>query len=141
VGVPGGGAVGGAGELALFYQTLINRGETTDGKRVFKPETIEAATVVRTTDSHRDPMYGNVPVNRCVGLIVAGNDGCAHFRSFGKTTSPRAFGHPGAGGQIAWGDPATGISVGYCIDGFADWIVQGRRITAISSLAGSCAQT
>jgi hypothetical protein len=28
---------------------------------------------------------------------------------------------------------------GYCIDGFADWMVQGRRTTAISSLAGSCA--
>ncbi len=140
VGVPGGGAVGGAAELALFYQTLINRGETADGTRVFKPETIEAATVVRTTEAHRDPMYGNVPVNRCVGLIVAGADGQAHFRSFGRTTSSRAFGHPGAGGQIAWGDPATGISVGYCIDGFADWVVQGRRITAISSLAGSCAQ-
>jgi len=139
VGVPGGGAIGGAGELALFYQTLINRGETANGTRVFKPETIEFANQVRTTAQHRDPMYGNVPVNRGLGLIVAGDDGLAHFRSFGKTTSPRAFGHPGAGGQIAWGDPVSGISLGYCIDGFADWMVQGRRITAISSLAGSCA--
>lgn len=139
VGVPGGGAVGGAAELALFYQTLINRGETASGTRVFRPETIEFANRVRTTAEHRDPMYGNVPVNRGLGLIVAGNDGLAHFRSFGKTTSPRAFGHPGAGGQIAWGDPVSGISLGYCIDGFADWMVQGRRITAISSLAGSCA--
>jgi len=138
VGVPGGGAIGGAGELALFYQTLINRGETASGTRVFKPETIEFANQVRTTAQHRDPMYGNVPVNRGLGLIVAGDDGFAHFRSFGKTTSPRAFGHPGAGGQIAWGDPVSGISLGYCIDGFADWMVQGRRITAISSLAGSC---
>jgi CubicO group peptidase (beta-lactamase class C family) len=140
VGVPGGGAVGGAAELALFYQTLINGGETPDGKRVFKPETIAAANVVRTTEEHRDPMYGNAPVNRGLGLIVAGGDGFAHFRSFGKTTSPRAFGHPGAGGQIAWGDPESGISLGYCMDGFADWMVQGRRTTAISSLAGSCAQ-
>lgn len=139
VGVPGGGAVGGAAELALFYQTLINQGETASGTRVFKPETIDFANRVRTTEQHRDPMYGNVPVNRGLGLIVAGDDGCAHFRSFGKTTSPRAFGHPGAGGQIAWGDPISGISLGYCIDGFADWMVQGRRITAISSLAGSCA--
>ena len=57
----------------------------------------------------------------------------------GRTTSAKAFGHPGAGGQIAWGDPESGISVGYCLDGFADWMVQGRRVTAISSLAGSCA--
>lgn len=139
VGVPGGGGIGGAGELALFYQTLVNGGQTAEGRCVFEPETIELANVVRTTEDDRDPMYGNVPVNRGLGLIVAGDDGKAHFRSFGKTTSPRTFGHPGAGGQIAWGDPETGISFGYCLDGFADWVVQGRRTTALSSLAGSCA--
>ncbi|MGH7856709.1 MAG: hypothetical protein ACREQY_05205, partial [Candidatus Binatia bacterium] len=110
-----------------------------DGRRVFKPETIEFANIVRTTEDHRDPMYGNVPVNRGLGLLVGGDDGKANFRSFGKTNTPRTFGHPGAGGQIAWGDPASGISFGYCLDGFADWIVQGRRTTALSSLAGSCA--
>ena len=44
----------------------------------------------------------------------------------------------GAGGQIGWGDPVTGISVGYCTDGFVDDLTQGRRGVAISSLAGSC---
>ncbi len=139
VGLPGGGGVGGAGELALFYQTLINGGETADGRRIFKPETIEFANIVRTTEDHRDPMYGNVPVNRGLGMLIGGDDGKANFRSFGKTTSARTFGHPGAGGQIAWGDPVSGISFGYCLDGFADWTVQGRRTTALSSLAGSSA--
>lgn len=138
VGVPAGGGVGGAAELALFYQTLINGGQTADGRRVFEPETIEFANRVRTDESHRDPMYGNVPVNRGLGLIIAGEDGFAASRSFGRTASARAFGHPGAGGQIAWGDPESGLSVGYCLDGFADWMAQGRRVTAISSLSGSC---
>lgn len=141
VGVPAGGGVGGAAELALFYQTLVHGGEATNGTRVLKPETIEFANRVRTDESHRDPMYGNVPVNRGLGLIVGGDDGFAHARSFGRTTSPRTFGHPGAGGQIAWGDPESGLSLGYCIDGFADWAVQGRRTTAISSRAGACAAT
>ncbi len=139
LGIPGGGAIGGAAELALFYQPLINGGVTAEGRRIFERETIEFATRIRTSADQRDPMFGNVAANRALGVIVAGDDGQAHLRSFGKTTSARAFGQPGAGGQIAWGDPTSGISIGYCIDGFSDWVTQGRRTTAISSLAGSCA--
>ena len=79
------------------------------------------------------------PVNRALSVIVAGGDGNAYMRGFGRTASPRAFGHDGAGGQIAWGDPETGISVGYCTNGFVDLMTQGRRITAISSLAATSA--
>ena len=138
-GVPGGGGIAGAAELALFYQPLVNGGETTEGKRIVKRETIEFATHVRTDDRHRDPVL-SVPVNRALSVVVAGNDGNAYLRGFGRATSPRAFGHGGAGGQVAWGDPHTGVSVGYCTNGFVDWFTQGRRITAISSLAASCAR-
>ena len=137
VGVPGGGGIGGAAQLAMFYQPLINGGVTADGRRVLKPETIEWATRVRTTDVHRVPLL-DCPCNRALTVVVAGDDGNASLRGFGKTCSPRAIGHGGAGGQIAWGDPETGISVGYCTDGFLDEVLQGRRITAISSLAGQC---
>jgi CubicO group peptidase (beta-lactamase class C family) len=58
----------------------------------------------------------------------------------GRTLSPRAFGHNGAGGQLAWGDPATGLSLGYCTNGIdRNEIRQARRGTAIASLAGICA--
>ncbi len=137
-GLPGGGGIGSAAELALFYQTLINGGQTVDGKRVLKPETIEFATAVRTKDYHRDPVL-DIPANRGLSIIIAGADGNAYLRGFGKVASPRAFGHGGAGGQIGWGDPETGISVGYCTNGFVDWLTEGRRVTAISSLAASCA--
>jgi CubicO group peptidase (beta-lactamase class C family) len=136
-GVPGGGGVTNAAELALFYQTLINGGEVAKGNRVLKPETIEFATKVRTQDRHRDLVFGNT-VNRGLSIIVAGDDGNAYMRGFGRTTSGRAIGHGGAGGQIGWGDPETGISVGYCTNGFTDFMTMARRITAISSLAGNC---
>ncbi|MEO6396907.1 MAG: serine hydrolase domain-containing protein [Tepidiformaceae bacterium] len=137
IGVPGGGGIAGAAQLALFYQPLINGGLTTDGTRVMKAETIEFATKVRTTALHRDPLLGHA-INRALSVIVAGDDGKAPARGFGHSSSPRAFGHGGAGGQIAWGDPETGISVGYCTDGFVDPLMQGRRGVAISSLAGQC---
>lgn len=137
-GLPGGGAVASAAELALFYQTLVNGGRTADGVQVLKPETIAMATTVRTQPHHVDPIIG-IPVNRGLSIIVAGDDGNAHLRGFGRVASGRAFGHGGAGGQIAWADPATGISLGYCTNGFVDYIEEWKRTTAVSSLAAGCA--
>lgn len=138
VGVPGGGGIGTAAALALFYQPLVNDGALVGGGTIMKPETINFAIEPRTKDHHRDPILGH-PINRALAVQVAGDDGNAHLRGFGHTTSHCAFGHGGAGGQIGWGDPATGISVGYCTNGFVDPLVQGRRITAISSLAATAA--
>lgn len=137
VGVPGGGGIAGAAQLALFYQPLINGGVAADGARIMKAGTIEFATQVRTKEFHVDPILGH-PVNRGLCVVIAGDDGKAAIRGFGHSTSGRAFGHAGAGGQIAWGDPQSGISVGYCTDGFIDPLIQARRTVAISSLAGQC---
>jgi len=137
-GVPGGGAFANAATMALFYQPLINGGETASGRRIMKPETIAFATKVRAKPHHVDRTFG-MYTNRALAVVVAGDDGQAFMRGFGRTCSPRAFGHGGAGGQIAWGDPQTGISVAYCTNGFVDYMAMGRRITAISSLAANCA--
>jgi len=49
------------------------------------------------------------------------------------------FGHNGAGGQIAWADPESGISFAYVTNGLdAHVIRQGRRGIALSSLAAIC---
>lgn len=135
-GIPGAGGIASAAELALVYQPLVNGGETADGKRVLKPETIEFGTKVRTPETLLDPIW-NIPPNRGLSIVVAGDDGQAFMRGFGRTCSPRTFGHGGAGGQIAWGDPETGISLGYVTNGFVDWMTMGRRVTAIGSLAGA----
>jgi CubicO group peptidase (beta-lactamase class C family) len=136
-GVPGGGGIANAAQLALFYQVLINGGRTAHGRQVLQPETIEYATAVRSNPEHLDAV-SNVPTNRGLSIQVAGGDGQAALRGFGRTVSARAFGHAGAGGQIAWGDPETGISLCYLTNGFADYLTMGRRTTALCSLAGSC---
>lgn len=138
VGVPGGGAVTGAGELAMLYQPLLRGGVGVDGTRILAPETIDRATRVLTDGRHRDPFF-RVPVNRAVGVVVAGGDGRAAARGFANEISAAAFGHGGAGGQIAWGDPATEISLGFCTNGLGPWMETGRRVRDLARLALACA--
>jgi CubicO group peptidase (beta-lactamase class C family) len=77
-----------------------------------------------------------VPASRTLGLVVAGEDGLGYRRGFGRTASAKAFGHNGAGGQLAFGDPVTGLSVGYLTAALdQNMIRQARRDVAIGSLA------
>lgn len=137
-GVPGGGGIMSAAELALFYQGLLHNPPVADGAPIWKPETLKEALRVRSGD-YFDPIF-RYKCNRALGVVVAGSDGFANYRGFGKTNSPDTFGHGGAGGQIGWGDPASGISLGYCTNGFdRNDLRQGRRGVAISSMAAACA--
>ena len=132
VGVPGGGAAMRACDLALYYQALLhNPGE------MWKPDVLaDATSVVR---NHLPDRWTGIPANRSLGLILAGDDGYSNIRGLGRTVSPGAFGHNGAGGQLAWADPATGLSLGYCTNGYDQHAVrEPRRGTAISSLAAVC---
>jgi CubicO group peptidase (beta-lactamase class C family) len=134
-GIPGGGGTMTAAEIALFYQALLNDGRALGGEQVWKPETLRMAREIRTGDL-RDPGHGEL-ANRSLGLIIAG-DAKRTFRGFGHTNSELAFGHGGAGGQIAWADPATGISIGYCTNGHdRNPLRTGRRTVGISSRAAS----
>ena len=133
--VPGGGGIMSAAELALFYQGLI--GNTQSGETIWSKETIDNVTTV-LTDDIKD-LLTNTPVNRALGVVVSGDDK-RNLRGFGHANSAEAFGHGGAGGQIAWVDPATGISVGYCTNGHdRNPFRQGRRSISISNRAAVCA--
>jgi CubicO group peptidase (beta-lactamase class C family) len=134
LGVPGGGGVSTAAQLALFYQALLHN---PDG--LWDPEWLHQGTAV-VRNRFPDPMSG-VPANRTVGLIVAGEDDRqAALRGFGRTGSPERFGHNGAGGQLAWADPGSGLSFVYLTNGHDRHpLRQGRRGVGISSRAAVCA--
>ncbi len=135
VGVPGGGGIATAADLALFYQGLLHGGAA-GGPQVWAAETLAMGLEVRSGDLV-DPLYGK-RVNRALGVVVSG-DADRNFRGFGHANSPSAFGHGGAGGQIAWADPATGISIGYCTNGHdRNPLRLGRRGVGISSRAAFC---
>jgi CubicO group peptidase (beta-lactamase class C family) len=133
VGVPGGGGVMTAADMALYYQALLhNPGGIWDGD-VLR----DATGNVRSMVPER---WFGLPASRALGVVVAGDDGRGNLRGFGKTGSPRMFGHGGAGGQIAWADPDTGLSFGYTTNGLDQNVIrEGRRGVALSSIAAECA--
>ncbi len=135
---PAGGLMTTAADLALFYQALLNDGRAHDGTRIWQTEMLKEARRIRSGDLI-DPARG-MTANRALGIVIAGGDGKANLRGFGRTNSALAFGHPGFGGQIGWADPATGISFAYVTNGFdRNDLREGRRSVAVCSLAASCA--
>ena len=137
-GVPGGGGIMTAAELALFYQGVMhNRGK--DGQPLWKPETLNEALRPRSGD-YTDPYLRPQGAIARWAWSSRATTAWPTSAASARPTHRAAFGHGGAGGQIGWADPASGISLGYCTNGFdRNEIRQGRRGVAISSLAAVCA--
>ena len=131
-GVPGGGAVSDAASLALFYQHLLH-----DQKGVWDP-----AVLRDVTSNVRNTLTGEplgVVAMRTLGLEVQGDDPTARFRSGSGAASPVTFGHGGAGGQIAWADPRSGLSFAYLTNGLDRHAVRGaRRVRELATAAVAC---
>lgn len=135
VGVPGAGGFANASDLALFYQALLLGG--LDGVEVWSEETLTSARKIRTGEL-KDMAFKQM-ANRGLGIILAGDEG-KEFRGFGEANSPQSFGHNGIGGQLAWADPATGISLAYLTPGHdRNLLNQIQRGVSISHLAAQCA--
>ena len=135
---PGGGGFMTAATLALFYQGLLGfSGESTGFEQVpWQAETLLNARQIRT-QGLKDPYLG-FDVLRGLGIVIAG-DADQHLRGFGHGSSPTSFGHGGAGGQIAWADPESGLSFVYLTNGHdRNPFRQGRRGVSLSSKAANC---
>ena len=133
-GIPGGGAFSNAKDMAMFYQALLHGG--TDQKRLWQEDILVSAKAIRNPEL-TDPVFKKA-ANRGLGIVISG-DTDRNYRGFGKTNSPLAFGHNGAGGQLCWADPDTGLSFVYLTSGHdRNPIRQGRRGVSISSLAAEC---
>ncbi len=131
VGQPGGGAVGRAADLAMYYQALLaNPGG------LWRPDVLAAGTAEILCDLV-DPMTG-APADRTLGLLLAGSADTAMMRGFASTNSPRTFGHMGAGGQVSWADPVTGLSFAYLTNGLdRNPLRLGARGLSLSYRAGA----
>jgi CubicO group peptidase (beta-lactamase class C family) len=133
-GVPGAGGIATAADIALVYQALLH-----GDPPLWDPEVLADGTGHVRCDLV-DPVRG-VAAHRSAGMLVAGDDGAAVVRGFGIDVSPRAFGHDGAGGQLAFADPDTGLSVCFLTNGLdRNPLREGRRKAAIATRAARCAR-
>jgi CubicO group peptidase (beta-lactamase class C family) len=121
-GEPGGGGIMTAATLALFYQGLLHNPDS-----LWDPE-VHADGIGNIRCTLPDPLM-NLPANRTLGVVIGAG--------FGTTwsESPTAFGWPGAGGQIGFAEPATGISFAFLQMGDTDQISQFVRGIKMSHLA------
>jgi CubicO group peptidase (beta-lactamase class C family) len=132
-GVPGAGGVGRAGDVALFYQSLLH-----NDAGLWRDDVLTDATR-NVRNRLIDPLF-KVPANRTLGLVVAGDDEHSIVRGFGRGNSPQAFGAQGVGGQIAWADPHSGLSFCYLTNGLdADVVASFTRSAKLAGLAARCA--
>ena len=126
-----------AADLALFYQGVIGGRLKRDGTKLLQDATLTEGLKVRTGEL-KDPMTGQA-AGRSLGLVIAGDESKV-FRSFAPNHSSSAFGHPGAGGQVGWVDPQTGLSFSLLTNGLERNPLQlGMRAMSFSNLAASCA--
>ena len=129
-GVPGGGGIATAEDVVRLYQAFLH-----DPKGLWDPAVLlDVKTNVRC--NLPEPMMG-VPVMRTLGLVLAGDDGKHQLRyaGFGKGASPAAFGHMGAHFQLAWADPATGVSVAYVNNLVTDNMRHAGAVIPVSDAA------
>jgi CubicO group peptidase (beta-lactamase class C family) len=132
-GVPGAGGVARAADVALFYQGLLHNKQD-----LWRDEVLADATG-HIRNRLIDPLF-KVRANRTLGLVVAGDDEHAVVRGFGRGNSAQAFGAQGVGGQVAWADPASGLSFCYLTNGLdADVVGSFTRSAKLAGLAARSA--
>ena len=131
-GIPAGGGVSTAAALAMYYQSLLHNPGGLWDPAVLAEGTAKIMCTLPSPDT-------GVASNRSLGLVIAGDDGLSMMRGMGATVSANAFGHNGAGGQIAWADPATGLSFAFVTSGLdLNFLREARRTASFGSKAAVC---
>jgi CubicO group peptidase (beta-lactamase class C family) len=97
--LPSSNGIGDARSFARLYASLI--GDGVDDVRTLSPATVEAATV--------EQVRGPDAVIGAESAFMLGS-------SFGAANPRTCFGHAGAGGSLAFADPASGVAFGYVMN-------------------------
>lgn len=100
--LPSSNGITDARSLARMYAATI--GEV-DGIRLLRRETLARAVAPEPNDVDAVDVVAGVPIARGLGFMLGS--------ALGAGVGPHAFGHPGAGGTVAWADPDAGIAFAY----------------------------
>ena len=128
--IPGGGGIARAVDIASIYQSFVhNPGDSHPAAWLADARgTIRNGSIMATDGT---------AANRTIAGVVSGADGMNDYRWMPHT--PRAFGHAGAGGQLCWVDPDSGMSFCFLHDTLQlDPGHDLRRCRDLNALAMAC---
>ena len=127
---PGGGLVGPAAQLALFYEKLI-QGE------LLRPPSLKKMLSLTRRDQP-DTTFGHI-VDFGLGIILNSNRHGAETvpYGFGTRAGDRAFGHGGARSSMAFADPDHGFTAAVFLNGRVPEIEHQPRMRMILDLLRS----
>lgn len=100
--IPASNGIGTAHGLARLYAALVG---PVDGTRLLSPETVAAASEEQAAGVDKVLL---VPSRFASGYMLPTEQL--------PLTGPKAFGHPGRGGSLAFADPERGIGFGYVMN-------------------------
>jgi CubicO group peptidase (beta-lactamase class C family) len=125
--VPSLGGTGSASALAKFY-AMLAAGGAWDGRHYFGARAF--AHMTHTLAQGYDRVL-RLETAFSAGFMrdPVGGDGRKLRATFGP--SPRAFGHPGAGGSLAFADPDAGLGFAYAMNQMEAGVLPKRRALAL----------
>jgi len=121
------GGVGTARALAQFYAMLANGGEW-QGQRLVSPHILR---IFGQTLAQGDDPIVCTPMAFSAGMMrdPVGESGQKIRRLFG--TSSGSFGHPGAGGSLAFADPERGFGFAYAMNQMELGVLPGPKALSL----------
>jgi len=119
--IPAANGHGTARALARIYGALACGGAA-GGVRVLEKKTIEEACVEQA--SGPDATLGGMPMRYGLGFML-------QSPSVPYSSSPRAFGHPGAGGSIGMADPDRRVGFGFVMNKMGSGMTGGQTGYAV----------
>lgn len=125
--IPAANGIGTARGLARIYAATI--GEV-DGVRLVEPAVIERARTTVTPEGEADACL-IMPTTFGMGFMTHG--------PFSLYAGPGSFGHPGAGGSVAFAQPERELAFGYAMNLMAQNLANDVRAARLSDAAAACA--
>lgn len=132
---PAFGGIGTARALAKFY-ALLAEGGTLDGRRIFEPRTLHWMTTTLTQGADRVLLMDTA---FSAGFMRDPVDEAGRKTRAIFGPSLRAFGHPGAGGSVAFADPERRVAFAYTMNQMEPGVLpnaKARRLVDALMAAG-----
>lgn len=125
--IPAANGITNARSLARIYAATMGK---VDGVRLLEPDTVDVAR--RTVTPQGEP-------DACLIMPTTFGMGFMTHGMFSPYSGPGSFGHPGAGGSVAFAHPERELAVAYVMNLMARNLANDVRAQRVSEAAAACA--